>query len=99
VVYRYEIVQQDSEKLASLLRPNGGCLHFGAGNQNASFPSVAMRKISEYEQYAEECRQLARSSTDPKYKATLEKMARAWETVAEERRKRLTEEGCPPSGR
>jgi hypothetical protein len=52
-----------------------------------------MRKISEYEQYAEECRQLARASTDPKYRATLEKMARAWEAVAEERRKRLTEEG------
>jgi hypothetical protein len=46
-----------------------------------------MRKISEYEQYAEECRQLARASTDPKYRATLEKMARAWEAVAEERQR------------
>jgi hypothetical protein len=52
-----------------------------------------MRKISEYEQYAEDGRQLARASTDPNYRATLEKMARAWEAVAEERRKRLREEG------
>jgi hypothetical protein len=75
------------------LRSHSSPLRFWARNQNGFVPEIAMRKISEYEQYAEECRQLARASTDPKYRATLEKMARAWEAVAEERRKRLTEEG------
>jgi hypothetical protein len=77
----------------SFLRSHSNPLRFWRRNQNGSFPRVVMRKISEYEQYAEECRQLARASTDPKYRATLEKMARAWEAVAEERRKRLREEG------
>jgi hypothetical protein len=48
-----------------------------------------MRKISEYQEHADECRLLAKTSLSPEHKAMLENMARTWEALAEERRKRL----------
>jgi hypothetical protein len=48
-----------------------------------------MRKISEYQEHADECRLLAKTAVSPEHKAMLENMARTWESLAEERRKRL----------
>jgi hypothetical protein len=53
-----------------------------------------MRKISEYQEHANECRLLARTAVSPEHKAMLENMAQTWESLAEERKRRL-EKGIP----
>ena len=53
-----------------------------------------MRKITEYQEHANQCRLLAKTAVSPEHKAMLENMARTWEGLAEERKKRL-EKGIP----
>ena len=48
-----------------------------------------MRKLSEYEQHAQECRNMTGSMKDPEHKKQLQDMAAAWEMLANERRKQL----------
>ena len=48
-----------------------------------------MRKVSEYELRAEECRRLAAQTREPDLKKQLEDMARAWELLARARFKHL----------
>jgi hypothetical protein len=48
-----------------------------------------MRKVSEYEQHAAECRQLAAQMKNPQHKMQLEQMAAAWDMMAQSRRKQL----------
>lgn len=48
-----------------------------------------MRKVSEYEQHADECRKMAAKMKDPTHKRQLEEMADAWTMLARERRKQL----------
>jgi hypothetical protein len=48
-----------------------------------------MRKLSEYESHATECRQLAGKMRDPVHKKQLEQMAEAWAMLAEARKKQL----------
>ena len=48
-----------------------------------------MRKVSEYELQAAECRQMAAKAGDPLHKKQLEEMAEAWTMLARERRKLL----------
>jgi hypothetical protein len=44
-----------------------------------------MMKVSEYEQHAAKCRQMARDTADPEQKAQLEEMADAWDALARDR--------------
>jgi hypothetical protein len=48
-----------------------------------------MRKASEYEKHAAECRRMAAKTRNPVYKEQLEEMAEAWAMLARERRKQL----------
>lgn len=48
-----------------------------------------MRKVSEYEQHASECRQMATNSKNPTHKKQLEDMADAWTMLARERQKKI----------
>ena len=48
-----------------------------------------MRKVSEYEDHADECRRMAVRASDPVHKQQLTAMAAAWAMLAEERRKQL----------
>jgi hypothetical protein len=48
-----------------------------------------MRKVSEYEEHAIECRRMARKVQDANHKDQLEDMAKAWETLADKRRRQL----------
>jgi len=48
-----------------------------------------LRKVSEYEAHAEECRRLAGRMNDPTHKMQLEQMAHAWAMLARERAKKL----------
>lgn len=48
-----------------------------------------MRKVSEYEDHADECRRMAVRASDPVHKQQLTAMADAWAMLAEERRKQL----------
>ena len=48
-----------------------------------------MRKLSEYQAHAEECRQMAVRMRDPVHKKQLEDMAEAWSMLATEREKQL----------
>jgi hypothetical protein len=41
-----------------------------------------MRRVTEYKQYAKDCRTLAAQITQPEDKMALEEMAKAWEKVA-----------------
>jgi hypothetical protein len=52
-----------------------------------------MRKVSEYEQHATECRQMAVKMSNPVHKEQLEEMAKAWSMLADERRKQLVKRG------
>jgi hypothetical protein len=49
-----------------------------------------LRKVSDYEQHATECRQMATKMKDPLHRAQLEEMAGTWAMLADERRKQLT---------
>jgi hypothetical protein len=48
-----------------------------------------LKKASEYQEHARECRQLARTAVSPEHKAMLEKMAQTWEALARERQQRI----------
>jgi hypothetical protein len=48
-----------------------------------------MRKASEYEQRATECRTMATKTRNPVHKKQLEEMAEAWAMLARERRKQF----------
>ena len=45
-----------------------------------------MRRISEYQQNAVECRKIAASLQNPLHKQKLQEMAAAWDILAEERK-------------
>ncbi len=51
-----------------------------------------MRKVSEYEAHAQECRQLAVKTQDQVHKKQLEEMAETWTMLAREREKQLLEQ-------
>jgi hypothetical protein len=51
-----------------------------------------MRKVSEYEQHANECREMARKMRNQHHKKQLEDMAQAWEMLARERAKQLAKQ-------
>jgi hypothetical protein len=53
-----------------------------------------MRKVSEYEAHAAECRKMAATTSNPLHKQQLTDMAQAWEMLAEERRKQLAKRGA-----
>ncbi len=48
-----------------------------------------MRKVSEYETHAAECRKMAAQMKDPEQKAQLEEMAKTWDMMAGVRKKQL----------
>jgi hypothetical protein len=56
-----------------------------------------MRKVSEYEEHAAECRVMASRTRNPVYKKQLEEMAEAWAMLARERRRQLQKQtnGAP----
>jgi hypothetical protein len=49
-----------------------------------------LRKVSEYEQHADECRRMAAKMKDETHKRQLEEMAEAWTMLATERHKQLS---------
>jgi hypothetical protein len=53
-----------------------------------------LRKLSEYVQHAQECRNMARSAS-PEHKVMLEQMAKTWDQLAEARRRQLDKRGVP----
>lgn len=55
-----------------------------------------MRKISEYEAHAQECRRMAANTRDAVHKKQLEEMADAWAMLAREREKHLRKQTTPP---
>jgi hypothetical protein len=54
----------------------------------------SLRKLSEYVQHAQECRDMARTAT-PEHKAMLEQMAETWDQLAEARKRQLDKRGVP----
>jgi hypothetical protein len=48
-----------------------------------------VRKVEEYERHAKECRRMATTMSKPEHKRALEDMAKAWETLANERKTQL----------
>jgi hypothetical protein len=44
-----------------------------------------MRKLSEYQQHAKECRRMAAQTKNSTHKRQLEEMAQTWEMLARER--------------
>jgi hypothetical protein len=51
-----------------------------------------MRKVSEYQEHAKECRQMAAFMKDPQHKQQLQDMAEAWDMLAREREKHLAKQ-------
>lgn len=54
-----------------------------------------MRKVSEYEQHASECRQLAATTKDQTHRKQFEDMADAWAMLARERQKQIAKQQPP----
>ena len=52
-------------------------------------PGLSMRKISEYQNHATECRKMAARTHNSTHKEQLEELARAWLSLAEARLKQL----------
>jgi hypothetical protein len=50
-----------------------------------------VEKVSRYEQYADDCRQLANQTKNTEQKKRLEEMAEVWERLARERRQGIVE--------
>ena len=48
-----------------------------------------MKKASEYRRHAAECRQMIGSATTDEQKAMLENMAKTWDALADDRKRRL----------
>jgi len=44
-----------------------------------------MHEVAEFRGYAEDCRRIARSTTDPEHKRRLTEMATVWDLLADER--------------
>jgi hypothetical protein len=44
-----------------------------------------MQEVAEYRGYADDCRRIARSTTNPEHKRRLLEMATVWELLAHER--------------
>ena len=57
-----------------------------------------MRKVSEYQDHAAECRKMAAGMRNPEQRGQLIKMAETWELLAAERRKQLEKQTAPPGG-
>jgi hypothetical protein len=53
-----------------------------------------MRKVSEYQEHATECRQMAASMKDSEHKKQLNDMAEAWEMLARERERQLAKQAA-----
>lgn len=51
-----------------------------------------MKKISEYEQHAAECREMARTAP-PTHRVQLEQMAQTWDQLADARKRQLEKDG------
>jgi len=51
-----------------------------------------MRKVAEYLEHAQQCRQMARTAL-PEHRQQYEDMAVTWEQLAENRQKQLKQEG------
>jgi len=51
-----------------------------------------MRRVEEYRQFAEDCRQLARTLRKPEHRQQLQEMATAWEMLALEREAQLAKD-------
>jgi hypothetical protein len=51
-----------------------------------------MRKVSEYQEHAEECRKMARQTTNKQHKKQLEDMAQAWDMLVKGREKQVSKE-------
>jgi hypothetical protein len=49
-----------------------------------------MRKVSEYEAHADECRRMAAQMSNPEHKTRLIQMAETWEMLAKARAKQLS---------
>jgi hypothetical protein len=56
-----------------------------------------MRKVTEYEQHAAECRKVAAGMKNAQLKKQLEDMAEVWDRLARQRRQGIVE-GKTPSG-
>jgi hypothetical protein len=61
---------------------------FKVGN---GFVGTTVENLSRYEQYADDCRQLAKQTNNTKQKKRLEEMAEVWERLARERRQGIVE--------
>jgi hypothetical protein len=59
------------------------------------FGGTTVKNLSRYEQYADDCRQLAKQTQNAEQKKRLEEMAEVWERLARERRQGIVE---PSSG-
>lgn len=55
-----------------------------------------MRRVAEYQRFADDCRQLARTLRKPEHKHQFEQMATAWEMLALEREDQLAKKGKDP---
>lgn len=51
-----------------------------------------MRKVSEYEEHATECRAMAAKTSNPIHRKQLEDMANTWAMLAHERLKQLAKQ-------
>ena len=58
-----------------------------------------MRKVSEYEAHAAECRKLATQMKNPQQKVQLEEMANAWDMMATVRKQQLARNDSMREGR
>ena len=52
-----------------------------------------MKKASLYYEHADECRQLARTAVSEGHRGMLETMAQTWESLAQDREKRISRAG------
>jgi hypothetical protein len=57
-----------------------------------SLGGTVVRRVSQYEEFADECRLLAAAMKSPEHKRMLQEMAAAWDKVASERRQALAPE-------
>jgi hypothetical protein len=51
-----------------------------------------MKKVSEYQEHADECRRLAASTLNEEHRAALQSMAETWESLADDRAERILRE-------
>jgi ferric-dicitrate binding protein FerR (iron transport regulator) len=51
-----------------------------------------MKKVSEYQAHADECRRLAAGTSNEEHRAALQRMAETWESLANDRAERILRE-------